>query len=77
MRLFVGLLSRAEENLRLLGLRLLLSFVPLLPAEPPPPQQDGAQASWTMDSKRPHMLSPMGPLQMHIAAKLFPASPCA
>ena len=43
MRLFVGLLGRPEESLRLLGLRLLLSFVPLLPAEPPVPQQGGAQ----------------------------------
>ena len=39
VRLFVGLLGRPEEDLRLLGLRLLLSFVPLLPAEPPVPQQ--------------------------------------
>ena len=34
VRLFVGLLGRPEESLRLLGLRLLLPFVPLLPAEP-------------------------------------------
>ncbi len=52
VRLVVGLLSRPEENLRLLGLRLLLSFVPLLPAEPPAPQQDGAQAGWTINSPR-------------------------
>jgi len=43
VRLFVGLLGRPEESLRLLGLRLLLSFVPLLPAEPIIPQQAGAQ----------------------------------
>ena len=30
MRLFSGLLSRTEEPLRLLGLRLLVDFVPLL-----------------------------------------------
>ena len=61
MRLFVGLLGRPEESLRLLGLRLLLSFVPLLPAEPVMPQQAGAQVSY--QEPKPATGNPASPKQ--------------
>ncbi len=63
VRLFVGLLGRPEESLRLLGLRLLLSFVPLLPAEPIMPQQAGSQVCCL--AVQPRICTPTTPKQPH------------